>query len=364
MSTEQLTATIDAAAWAATLDTSVEACELVAQSEYVDLHIDTFLWSRIFGYDPLVEHGRGIFDARYYGHLDIPRMERAGLGSAFWSITTNAARPAATRPAVFRKNLANLRSIFDKSPKVEHVTNMADYRRVRAEGKHAAWIVVQGGNCFTSVDQIAQIPDRSVALITLVHLSTSPIGTTSAPDVVGRFFRRDSHKGLTQYGRDFVQACDENRILVDLAHIHPDGFWDAVDAHDPSLPLIDSHTGVSGVNLHWRNIDDDQIHAIARTNGVVGIIYACEFLGGRYWGGNDTHRLFDHIAHVVDVAGEDHVALGSDWDGFIVTPRDFPTVMETPRLVQHMLDAGWTHDRIGKVLGGNALRVMDAIRPS
>ena len=69
-----------------------------------------------------------------------------------------------------------------------------------------------------------------------------------------------------------------------------------------------------------------------------------------------------HLAHIVDTVGEDYASLGSDWDGMIVTPRDMPTCMETPRLVQHMLDRGWSDTRIQKVLGGNFLRVVAALR--
>ena len=69
------------------------------------------------------------------------------------------------------------------------------------------------------------------------------------------------------------------------------------------------------------------------------------------------------MAHVIKVAGEDHVALGSDWDGFIVTPRDMKTVLELPLLVQRMLDRGWGGERIKKILGGNYLRMMKEIRP-
>ncbi len=171
-------------------------------------------------------------------------------------------------------------------------------------------------------------------------------------------------KGLTKRGSEFVEVCDSARILVDLAHIHPSGFWDAVGVHDSSLPLVVTHTGVDGVTPHWRNIDDGQIRAIAQTGGTVGIIFANGFLGAPYWGGDDDVRqLFHHIAHVVDVVGDDHVSLGSDWDGAIVTPRDMPTALELPRLVQVMLDAGWDETRISKVLIGNALRVLDEIRP-
>jgi membrane dipeptidase len=350
---------IDPQSWATRLGVSREAAELVAGSDVIDLHLDTFIWTRLFGYDIHARHGHGLFDARFYSQADLPRMREGGVDSAFWSITTNPFRRASRRPGLFWKNLARLRAIFDGSSEIDHVRSMTEYRAARAAGRHAGWIAIQGGNCFTRAEQVAEIPDDSVVAITLVHLSTSPVGVTSAPDPLGG--RRE--RGLTAFGKEYVAACDEKRILVDLAHIHPEGFWDAVDVHDATLPLIDTHTGVVSVTPHWRNLDDAQIRAIANTGGTIGIIFQCSFLGGGAWGGNDTLRLFAHLAHVVDVAGEDHASLGSDWDGAIVTPRDMPTVLELPVLVQHMLDARWSDERIRKVLAGNALRVMEQIRP-
>jgi membrane dipeptidase len=353
-------AVTDVGEWAKALGVSKDACEIVLACEVVDLHVDTFIWTRIFGYDPARWHGTGLFDARFYGHCDIPRFIAGGVTSAFWSITTNPFRSPLGRERAFFRNLAKLRRILDACPETEHVRNMTEFRAARAAGKHAAWIVVQGGNALDNdVDALGRIPDDSVVQITLVHLSTSRLGSTSAPDPL----RRSRSTGLTDLGKAYVERCDEARILVDLAHIHPDGFWDAVAVHDPSLPLVVTHTGVAAEKLHWRNIDDDQIVAIARTGGTIGIIYHCPFLGGSFFGDASVERVFAHIAHVVDVAGEDYVSLGSDWDGMICTPRDMATVLELPRLVQVMLDHGWRTERIQKVLGGNALRVMEHIRP-
>ena len=98
-------------------------------------------------------------------------------------------------------------------------------------------------------------------------------------------------------------------------------FWDALAVHEPAVPAIVSHTGVRGVHDVWRNVDDDQIRAIAATGGVVGIMFHSGFLGERR-----PRPSSATWSHVIDVGGEDCAALGSDWDGFIVTPRDMPTV--------------------------------------
>ena len=190
------------------------------------------------------------------------------------------------------------------------VRDAGEYLRARAEGKHAAFIGIQGGSALDAPGALNRIPDRLVVRITLVHLYNSSLGVTSAPSV------RDG--GLTPAGKDYVRELDARRIFVDLAHIHRRGFFDAVEAHDRSLPLIVTHTGVSGVHEHWRNLDDEQLRAIADTGGTVGIMYHTGFLGPGAEG-KRASRVVDHIAHVVKTVGDDHVSLGSDWDGAITT---------------------------------------------
>jgi membrane dipeptidase len=151
-------------------------------------------------------------------------------------------------------------------------------------------------------------------------------------------------------------------VFVDLAHAHPESFWDAVDAHDGRLPLLSTHTGVSGVYPSWRNLDDRQLRAIADTGGVVGIIYSSFFLVPR--GREDGVRMVvEHMEHAIRVAGEEHVGLGTDYDGFIIPPPDLRSADSYPRLVQAMLDAGWSERRIARVLGGNFLRAFGEMRP-
>jgi len=112
----------------------------------------------------------------------------------------------------------------------------------------------------------------------------------------------------------------------------------------------------------WRNVDDDQIRAIADLGGVTGIMFHAGFLGGSFWSGRAA-AIVAHIEHVIDVAGEDAVAIGSDFDGLIVPPADLRTVTELPVLVQRMLDRGFSTERVVKVLGTNYLDVMSQIRP-
>lgn len=283
-------------------------------------------------------------------------MIEAGLSGATWVITTNPLRDADDRLATLLSNLSQLTACFeDVSAEFAVVRNFNEYRAARAQKRHAAFIGIQGGNALDrDLDALDALPQDLVLRITLVHLSSSRIGATSSP------LKRYDY-GLTPFGHEFVERLDEKRILVDLAHISRRGFWEAVHVHDPRLPLIVTHTGVCGVYDHWRNLDDRQLRAIADSGGTIGIMYHAPFLGDRPWNGR-AESVVRHLEHVVRTVGDDHASLGSDWDGAIITPRDMPTVLELPRLVQLMLDRGWQPERIRKILGGNFLRVLRAIR--
>jgi membrane dipeptidase len=347
----------DPAGWARALGVSRAAVDLHLSCDIVDLHVDTFIWTRVFGRDLRQRHGPGPFGARFFGHADLPRLREAGVTGAIWSITTNPLRGPRSRARVFERNLERLRGIFAAAPdQAVLVRDLPGYRAARATGQHAAFAGIQGGNALDrDADALKLLDGGEVVKVTLVHLSSSSLGETNAPG-------GNAEAGLTAAGKRYVEALDARRIFVDLAHIGRKAFFDAVDVHDRHKPLLVSHTGVSGVTPMWRNVDDEQLRAVAATGGVVGIIFHGGFLGARPWHGGSARAIVEHIAHACDVAGEDHVALGSDWDGAIVTPRDMPTCLELPRLVQCMLDRGFAEDRVRKVMGKNFLRALGDLR--
>jgi membrane dipeptidase len=336
------------------LDISETAVALHYDSDVIDLHVDSFIWHRLFGYDfrrrnpPFT---RGMFLSQF----DLPRAREAGIRGASWIITTNPLADGRDRQQAFFDNVRQLSALLESHEAgARVVTSRHEYERARRAGLHAAFLGVQGGNALSySLDALARPEARRILRITLLHLTSSRLGSTSAPLGGG--------SGLTRFGKDYVAQLNAQRILVDLAHISKRGFWDALDAHASDLPPIVTHTGLAGVHPHWRNIDDAQLRAIADRGGTTGIMYHSQFLGDALFAGK-LESVVRHIAHAVNVAGEDHVSLGSDWDGSIVTPRDMPTCLELPRLTQALLSAGFCEARVRKILGQNFLRVVEAVR--
>jgi membrane dipeptidase len=319
--------------------------DLYRSCDVVDLHVETFVWTRIFGYDLTRRHGRGPLRARYFGQADLPRLRAAGLSAVVMSIATNPARPHGTRTATLLANLERLERITSTSSATS------------GAGRLVVYLAVQGGNAFDTPADVRLVPEGLLHRVTLMHLTDSCLGATSSP--LGRSRGRGR---LTAEGRQLVEALSERRILVDLAHASRPTFFDALGASDacrPALPPVVTHTGIAGVHPSWRNLDDEQIRAIAERGGVIGIMYHRGFLGRPPWKVG-AEAIVRHLEHLIAAGGEHVAALGSDWDGMIVTPRDMPTCLELPLLVDRMLSRGWPEARIRRVLGQNALRVLPA----
>ncbi|MEZ0373804.1 MAG: dipeptidase [Candidatus Sericytochromatia bacterium] len=345
----------DPAAWAHRLQISSEAVALYLDAEVIDLHTDSFLWQRLSGYKLEKRHALPPWGARLGGQVDLPRVLEAQMAGLVWDIPANPILPKARKYGAVRGLIARMLATLEPhAEQFRHVVSYADYRRARAEGKVACWFSIQGGQALDhNLRDLERIPE--IHRITLVHLTRSRIGASNIHPL-----HRDI--GLSPYGRDFVEKLVQLRILVDLSHINRKGFFDALAAMPADLPAVVTHTGLKGVCDIWRNIDDQQIRAIAARNGTIGVIYEEHFLAHNKQQ-RTLERIIDHLAHIIQVAGEDYAPLGSDYDGMITLPRDFPDITAQPILVQRMLDRGWSEERIRKILGLNFLRVIQQVRP-
>lgn len=346
----------DPAAWARELGIPRAAVELYLDSEAIDLHVCSFLWTRLLpGWDLARRHRPFLPRSAFLHQADLPRVREAALGGVVFDIPTNPFRTAACRAAAARRELAVLARTLGRWPRdYRLVRSLTEYRAARAAGLTAAWLAVQGGQAFDAdIDFLGRLPDGFLHRVTLVHLTTSRLGAPNAQP-----FRRG--RGLTARGVEFIQALEARRILVDLAHINRRGFFQALAVCTTGIPPIVSHTGLSAVKPLWRNIDDDQVRAIAERGGTVGIIYNPNYLGSLR---DDETCVLSHLEHAIRVGGEEAVSLGSDYDGLVPLPRGFIDITHQPKLVAAMLRRGWTQTRVRRVLGENYLRVWGSIRP-
>src|SRR5439155_21260953 len=131
-------------------------------------------------------------------------------------------------------------------------------------------------------------------------------------------------------------------LMVAVSQASKPTFWDLLDTS--KTPVFSSHSGCEALKNHPRNLDDEQLRAVGKQGGVVGIIFAANFLAGLFESTVET--ICDHLEHVVEVAGEDAVALGSDFDGFVPLPRGMRDVRDLPRITQILWKRGFGERRL------------------
>lgn len=185
--------------------------------------------------------------------------------------------------------------------------------------------------------------------------------------------------GLSERGRELILELSDAGTIIDVSHLAPHGFWDLVELLDS--PIVASHANAAAVWPHPRNLEDDQIWAIASSGGLVGACFFPGFIGEQA----SLETLLDHVDHIVGLVGVDHVGLGPDYVEFardlMIADMtygnagidygdafDFPDGLESietlPVFTAGLLERGYPETDIAKIIGGNALRVLRAVLPS
>jgi membrane dipeptidase len=175
-----------------------------------------------------------------------------------------------------------------------------------------------------------------------------PFVSPSTPDV---------GPGLTAAGRALVRACGELGIMIDLSHLNEEGFWDV--ARIGAGPLVASHSGAHRLCASSRNLTDAQLEEIGLTGGLVGIVFACQFLRADFADDPDTPLalIADHARYVAELIGVEHVALGSDFDGATI-PAEVGDAAGVPRVLEALRAVGFTSAELEAIAWDNWRRVL------
>jgi membrane dipeptidase len=241
-----------------------------------------------------------------------------------------------------------------------------------AAGKIVVVHTVEGahvlGNRLRSVEQLAE---RGVASLTLAHFfpngvapPVSGIPETFATKRLCKFdFGIDVHGTLTPFGEDVVREMVRLRMIVDISHCPRPAREKVFELVAGRAPVVASHTGVHGLNPLARNLADEEIREIKRSGGVVGVIFMTYWLDPATPGPGlePICRTIRYLAELDQERGEqsfDHVALGTDFDGFTDTPTDLRDAAALPKVATRLLETGVSQENVYKIMGQNARRVL------
>ena len=325
---------------------SAEARALHADSVVIDLHADTLMWMQR-GYDLFTRHRPPLPFSAFGYHLDLPRMVEGGLDAQVFGLVTwpfgldGQFASACAQVALLHEAAAR------RPADLVVVTSADELLAARRAGQRAGLLGLEGVHALEGdLDRLDALAGRGLRLVGLTHFTANAAAFPAAG------LGRSDGQGLTPFGLDVVDRARALGLIVDLAHVNPAGFRDALGRAQG--PVVVSHTGVTGAHRHWRNLDDAQVRAVADAGGVIGILFAVNYLGWR--GGLNT--VVRHLDHCRTVGGAGCVALGSDFDGAIVPIPPLTDVTALPRLTEALLRHGWPERDIRAALGENVLRVL------
>ncbi|MAT68652.1 MAG: hypothetical protein CMJ58_03935 [Planctomycetaceae bacterium] len=319
---------------------------------------------------------------------DIPKLHRGGVGAQFWSVwvpVDTARRGAALSTTLEQIDLVE--KMIARYPQTfELALTVDDIERIHKAGRIASLIGVEGGHCIEgSLAVLRQLYGMGARYMTLTHSASLDWADSGTDDPISG--------GLSPFGEDVVREMNRLGMMVDLSHVSPATMKRALAV--TKAPVIYSHSSARGVADHPRNVPDDVLPLVRDNGGVVMVNFFSGFIvpaaaerdikqmaykrelqaehgddqaaidaAVARWNAahpmprGTIHDVLDHIDRIVELAGVDHVGLGSDYDGVSVLPEQLETADSYPLLTQGLLDRGYSADDIRKILGGNLLRVM------
>ncbi len=309
-----------------------------------DGHCDTIL--------ELEHQKRSLGQRSNQGHVDLPRLLEGGVTAQLFALfVEDAYLPG----EAVRRTLQLLDRFYQEieanAGRIFLATCAADVRRAKAEGQVAALLGIEGGEALEGDLAALRVYYRlGVRLLTLTWNRRNALADG------GREARTGG--GLTNLGVEAVQEMNRLGMLVDIAHLAPAGVRDVLQVSQ--APIVASHANARAVHDHRRNLSDEQARAVADKGGLIGVTFVPSFIDPQ---NPSLERLVDHVVHLLQVAGEDHVGVGSDFDGFgfggpAEQFQDIPDVSHLPRLTAALLRRGLSERVVEKVLGENFLRVL------
>ncbi len=291
----------------------------------------------------------GLYDLRRTttGDTDLPRLREGMVGAQFWSVHVNVDDPAPAKQQLEQIDIAH--RIFEAYPdELEFAGSASDIRRVFGAGKIASLLGIEGGHVIeNSLGALRAFYRAGVRYMGLTHFSNTDWADSSTDDVV--------NDGLSPFGEEVVREMNRMGMLVDLAHTSPATMSDALNVAE--APVIFSHAGAMALADHPRNVPDSILRRLRENGGVLMQVFYPPYISVE-----DSiatiSDVADHIEHVRDLAGIDHVGIGSDFDGIPTYVQGLEDVSTFPALFMELARRGWLDEELEKLAGENLLRVM------
>jgi membrane dipeptidase len=324
--------------------------------------------------DPLSD----FLEGEMAGHIDLKKAKAGSLAGGFFALyspslcksrsaggSTAGVQPSPTLPPVLSMDEARQSIVGELAIllKLERASNgavaicrtVAEIKSAMARGALAVLVHIEGADAIDAdLDFLHVLYAAGLRSLGPVWSRTNifghgvPFRFPSSPDI---------GDGLTEAGKRLVRTCNEMKVMIDLSHITEKGFWDV--ARVSTAPLVATHSNVYALCPSPRNLTDRQLDAIRDTGGMVGLNFATGFLrpDGQMLADTDIDVMVQHLDYLIDKLGEDHVALGSDFDGAMV-PEKIGSAAGLPVLIDALRGKGYSEALLMKIGTGNWLDLL------
>jgi membrane dipeptidase len=335
------------------------------------------------------------------GHIDFGKIKKGNLGAEFFSIWVEPE----FKGHYARRAMDLIDSVYQQAARHPDKMTMAftaeDIVRAHEQHKFAALMGIEGGHAIENdVRLLRDFYRLGVRYMTLTWSNTNEWADSSG-DIQDPNVKH--YNGMTDFGKDVVREMNRLGMIVDISHVSDATFYQALMISQ--APVIASHSSSRALTNHPRNMTDDMLRAVARNGGVVMVNFYSAFVDDDYrkasydpekvkqreaqveafkkehahadgsiityaelapiekkWAAQfprpPLKSLIDHIDHIAQVAGVDHVGLGSDFDGVTSLPQGVDSAADLPKITEALLQRGYSREDVLKILGGNFLRVM------
>jgi membrane dipeptidase len=322
-----------------------------------------------------------------FTHTDLPRLAQGGVGGQFWSVYVPAGLQGEAAVATTLEQIDLVHEIIRRYPDaLQLALTAADVERIAAAGSVASLLGAEGGHSIAcSMGTLRALYALGVRYLTLTHNQNVPWADSATDEPAAG--------GLTKFGREVVREMQRIGMLVDLSHVSAGTMSDALDVAE--TPVIFSHSSARAICDHPRNVPDQVLARLPANNGVCMVTFVPAFVSQacRGWeeeivaemrrrgldpwdiparrrvrdewvGGGHPRpaatlaQVADHVEHVREVAGIDHVGIGGDFDGTDQLPEGLNDVSCYPALIAELLGRGWSEADCARLTSGNILRVL------
>ena len=362
--------------------------DLLREFPVVDGHNDLpYALREQVGYD--LDRRDVAADQSAHLHTDLPRLRRGGVGAQFWSVYVRAELAGDAAVSATLEQIDCVERLLARYPDaLAPARSAADMERARSEGRIASLMGAEGGHSIAcSLGTLRALYRLGVRYLTLTHNHNVPWADSATDEPAAG--------GLTAFGREVVREMNRIGMLVDLSHVAATTMRDALDTTE--APVIFSHSSARAVCDHPRNIPDDVLERLPANGGVAMATFVPKFVLpaavdwtaaadadlrahgfhplDRTAEARAVHRAFeaahprpvatvatvaDHLDHMREVAGIDHVGIGGDYDGTAFTPDGLADVASYPNLLAELHTRGWSRADLAKLTWRNAVRVVGA----